>query len=521
MKVYPLVTRLGCWIFSVLFLASCSVSAPGANGTPTALPEYWPTSAWRTSSPEQQGMDPVKLVAMLAEIQDKHYPIHGLLIIRNGYLVLEMYTPPFDAASRHYIASATKSFTSALIGIAMENGAIRGLDAHLLDFFPGRTFANPDPRKQKIELEHLLTMSSGLDWPTQGLYERLGGQLQAASDGVQLMLDRPMANQPGAHFNYNTGGSLLLSTVLSQATGMSALEYAQQNLFSPLGISDILWASDPQGISQGGGGLELVPRDMAKFGYLYLKGGVWDGQIIIPSQWVKTSTAVHIKTGYVLDLDYGYHWWVHPSGVYHARGYGGQRIFVLPDQQMVVVFVSGFSGEDMEYVPDALLSTYIIPAARSEVALPPNPKQAALLAAQVQALEVPKPKPIHSLPPIAKRISGQMYRIEPNSLGISSMSWTFSDTQAWAAVAFGEGSPQQLNIGLDDVYQETIIRPPGSPTITYHSKGTWVSDDTFILYGMRNGASVQMKIVFEEKGLELNIYTGGPVETISGTLQPD
>jgi CubicO group peptidase (beta-lactamase class C family) len=521
MKVYPLVARLGCWIFSVLFLISCSVSAPGANRSPTVLPEYWPTSAWRTSSPEQQGMDSAKLVAMLTEIQDKHYPIHGLLIIRNDYLVLEMYTPPFQATSRHYIASATKSFISALIGIAIEKGEISGLNARVLDFFPGRTFANLDPRKQEIKLEDLLTMSSGLDWPTQGLYEPLGAQLQVASDGVQFMLDRSMANQPGAQFNYNTGGSLLLSAVLSQATGMSALEYAQRNLFAPLGISDVLWASDPQGITQGGAGLELMPRDMAKFGYLYLKDGVWDGQAIIPSQWVKTSTAAHIKTGYILDLEYGDHWWVHPSGIYHARGYGGQRIFVVPDQQMVVVFVSGFSGDDMEYVPDSLLNTYIIPAASSKAALPPNPKQAGLLAAQVQSLAESKPKPIHSLPPITKQISGKMYDIEPNSVGISRMGWTFSGTQAWGDVAFAGGNPQRLSVGLDDVYRETIICPPGSPTITYYSKGTWVSDDTFIMYGMRNGAGVQLKIVFKENGLELNIYTGGPVETVSGTSQPN
>jgi hypothetical protein len=269
--------------------------------------------------------------------------------------------------------------------------------------------------------------------------------------------------------------------LLSRATGISSLEYAQQNLFSPLGISDVLWVSDTQGFTQGGGGLELVPRDMAKFGYLYLKGGVWDGQAIIPSLWVKTATTTHIKTGYILDLEYDDHWWVHPSGLYHARGYGGQRIFVLLDQEMVVVFVSGFSGEDMEYVPDSLLSTYIIPAAGSKAALPPNPKQAGLLAAHVQSLAEPKPKPIHPLPTIAKQISGKIYDIEPNSVGISGMSWAFSGTQAWAEVAFAGGSPQRLNIGLDDVYRETIICPPGSPTITYYSKGTWVSDDTFIL----------------------------------------
>ena len=209
------------------------------------------------------------------------------------------------------------------------------------------------------------------------------------------------------------------------------------------------------------------------------------------------------------------------SGVYHARGFGGQRIFVLPDRQMVVVFAGGFSGEDMEFVPDALLNTYILPAAGSEGALPPDPDQARLLADHIRALAEPKPKPIRPLPPIAKRISGQVYDIEPNSIGLSRMSWTFSDTQAWGEVAFTGGSLQRLSLGLDDVYRETIIRPPGSPSITYYSKGTWVSDDTFLLYGMRNGAAVQLKIVFQENGLELNIYTGGPVETVSGTLQPD
>jgi hypothetical protein len=282
-----------------------------------------------------------------------------------------------------------------------------------------------------------------------------------------------------------------------------------------------LWASDLQGITQGGSGLELLPRDMAKFGYLYFKDGVWDGKVIIPSEWVKTSTAAHIETGYVLDLEYGYHWWVHPSGVYHARGYGGQRIFVLPKQQMVVVFVGGFTGDDMEYVPDSLLNTYIIPAAGSDVALSPDLKQAGLLADLVQVLAESKPKPIQPLPPIAKQISGRMYDIEPNSVGFSRMSWTFEDTQAWGEVTFAGGSPQRLSLGLDDVYRETIIYPPGSPAITYHSKGTWVSDDTFIVYAMRNGAGIQLKIVFKENGLELNIYTGGPVETVSGTLRTD
>lgn len=175
----------------------------------------------------------------------------------------------------------------------------------------------------------------------------------------------------------------------------------------------------------------------------------------------------------------------------------------------------------METVPDSLLNTYIIPAARSDGALPSNPNQAGLLVARLHELAQAKPKPVLPLPPIAKQISRQMYDIEPNSLGITKMSWNFLGEEAWGGVTFGEGAHLQFDLGLDDVYRVTSIRTPGSPTITFYSKGTWVSDDTFILYAMRDGASVQMKIVFKEKGLELNIYPGSGVETVSGTLRPD
>src|SRR5512139_3457977 len=125
--------RLGAWLWMCIFLLSCSFSLPPLNTHPTALPEYWPTSGWQTSTPEQQGIDSARLVAMLTEIRNQAYPIHGLVVIRNGYLVLELYTPPFQADSRHYIASASKSFPSALIGMALEQGEIPGLEAHVLD----------------------------------------------------------------------------------------------------------------------------------------------------------------------------------------------------------------------------------------------------------------------------------------------------------------------------------------------------------------------------------------------------
>jgi len=185
-----------------------------------------------------------------------------------------------------------------------------------------------------------------------------------------------------------------------------------------------------------------------------------------------------------------------------------------------VVFVSGFSGEDMEYVPDALLNTYLLPAAQEGGALPANPEQTRRLAEQVQALETTVPKPIHPFPRLAEQVSGRTYAIQPNSLNVSTMKWVFSDNQASVEVTFGDSSPLKQNIGLDDVYRANSTSQPDSPAITYYLKGTWVSEDTFILYAMRDGASVVQKIVFQDNGVELNIYLGGRVEKVYGTVKP-
>ncbi len=174
----------------------------------------------------------------------------------------------------------------------------------------------------------------------------------------------------------------------------------------------------------------------------------------------------------------------------------------------------------METVPDSLLSTYIIPAAQGGGALPPNPEQTGLLAAQVKAMETSVPKPIRPFPSMAAQVSGQTYSFPPNSLGVSWVKWDFSDNQAWSEVAFGSSAPLKPSVGLDDVYRANSFSQPGSATITYYLKGTWISDDTFLFYAMRDGSGVVQKMVFQENGLELNIYLGASVEKVYGTVKP-
>jgi CubicO group peptidase (beta-lactamase class C family) len=185
-------------------------------------------------------------------------------------------------------------------------------------------------------------------------------------------------------FNYNSGASHLLSAIVQKTTRMSTLAFAQEYLFKPLGITDVLWGSDSSGIAVGGSDLRLTPRDMAKFGYLYLKDGVWEGRQIVPAEWVKASTTKHIKSNDA-SLDYGYQWWIQPDGSFAAHGLGGQYIFVRPRQDLVVVFTSWLTGSDTEQ-PAALMDSFIVPAAQSALPLRENPEAVAQLRARIESV---------------------------------------------------------------------------------------------------------------------------------------
>jgi CubicO group peptidase (beta-lactamase class C family) len=348
---------------------------------------YWPSDGWRTSTPEEQGMDSERLAEMLKAIQEREHDINAVLVIRNGYLVLDATLYPYRRGSRHVIHSCTKSIVSALIGIAIEKGYIEGVDQPVLDLFPGRTVANLDADKAGMTLEHVLTMSTGFRCRDSYLYDWEGmREMSQTSDWVQYILDLPMSEAPGTRFEYCNGASFLLSAIIQETTGVTTLEFAEEHLFGPLGISDLGWPANPQGITYGWGEIRMLPHDMAKIGYLYLRQGVWEGEQVVPSDWVAASTRSYISA--TLEDGYGYQWWVDSSGMYMALGYSGQFIFVVPDKDMMVVFVSQLPEWDF-YAPQILLNDFILPAARSSDPLPDNPDGLAALTALLEALEQP------------------------------------------------------------------------------------------------------------------------------------
>ena len=331
-----------------------------------AMTEFLPTSI-----PEEQGINSQILADMLAYIEKNKFDIDSVLIIRNGYRVLDAYFHPFSRGKKHHIYSCTKSIMSALIGIAIDKGYIQGVDQPLLDFFPDREIANMDDRKKAITLRHLLMMAPGLKCRDSYLYGWRGlKQMRYSYDWAQFVLDLPMEAVPGKKFEYSNGVSYLLSVIIQLTTKMNALDFARQHLFDPMGITDVEWERSPEGVDLGYGEMWLQPYDMAKIGLLYLNEGKWGDRQILPSTWIKVSTAAHIAAK---PFDhYGYHWWVDSAGNYAAAGYKGQRIFVVPDKHLVIVVTASLKAIDSA-ISDVLLSSYILPAAASDIKLPANP----------------------------------------------------------------------------------------------------------------------------------------------------
>ncbi len=320
--------------------------------------DYWPTEAWRTFAPGDQGMDAAAL-EQLVEIAGENV---AYVIARNGYVVAEHYPPDFPESYSHHIHSCTKSVTSILIGIALQQGIVGGVDDNILDYFPEYEFELVDERKRAITLHHILSMSSGLDWRGGIGGSDVDGMLPTL-DWVQYTLDRPMAREPGSEFNYNSGGTHLLSAIIQRALEMTTESYAREELFGPLGISELRWDYyvSPKGVTPGAWGLFLSARDMAKIGHLYLNQGCWEGEQIVSPDWVRESTRAHIA-GPNSNVDYGYQWWLpkqYARDVYQARGWYGDHyafITVVPDLDLVLVFAGERPGDDaVEYIIQAAI----------------------------------------------------------------------------------------------------------------------------------------------------------------------
>jgi CubicO group peptidase (beta-lactamase class C family) len=299
-----------------------------AGNTPSETP----------SNRSAQSINPVHMANMEAEI-DRNYPnLYSILVQQNGAIVYEKYYQGHTANTYTHVFSVTKSVTSALIGIALDKGMIKSLDQPIADFLP-EYFPDPDKyNKKEITIRHALTMTSGLT-PTDQTLNRW----MASPDWFAYTIDQPKDFPAGQKFSYNTGLTHLLSGVITKASGMSTKDFADKYLFSPLRITNYYWDTDTKGYYGGGHLLYLTPRDMARFGQLYLQKGMWNGVQVIPEKWATESTHAQIQ---VDDLtSYGYLWWIYSTydsknnkalSTYAAHGLGNQHIIVIPERNLVV-----------------------------------------------------------------------------------------------------------------------------------------------------------------------------------------
>ena len=297
--------------------------------------------------------------------------MRSLLISRNGELNVERYFNGNAPRNIANIKSVSKSVLSALVGIAIEQGYIGGLEQPIGDYFAERLAAANDSPKTRITIEHLLTMQSGLETTSNRNY----GAWVLSSNWVDFALRQPLQLPPGQVMEYSTGNTHLLSAILTQATGMSTLEYAREVLAEPLGFKLAPWPRDPQGIFFGGNDMEMTPRQMLDFGELHLNDGRANGAQIVPADWVAASLRPRATSTRENDRYYGYGWWIRDMAgleTPYAWGYGGQFIVLVPKLAMVVVTTSSSNpGPDRRAHTERiyeLVEHHVIAAASASVA---------------------------------------------------------------------------------------------------------------------------------------------------------
>ncbi len=288
---------------------------------------------WEIATPSSQDIDPAKLAEAYEHARISPH-LHGLLVIRNGKLIGEEYFNGFDASMPNSIKSCTKVFTSALVGIAIDRGYIEDVDELIRDHLPDYITAESHPWKHKITIHHLLNMRAGIVWDNKTWNPRMTPTL----NWVRFYLDRPMEAQPGDIFQYASGCPNTVATILQRAVGRRVDEFAEEVLFGPLGIKATRWDYEPnQGrLTFGPCEIFMQPRDMARMGELYINKGSLDGEQIVPAKWVEYSKTDHGD-------NYGNYWWHHYEKGYFsmaAQGYAGQRIYVTPELNLVVVTTS-------------------------------------------------------------------------------------------------------------------------------------------------------------------------------------
>lgn len=495
--------RVPCALLACLVCLFATAGCTEAPAPAPAVPEHWPTTRWDTASPEVVGIDSDVLLDLVAFAAHDDLGVHSILVVRHGRLVFDAVFYPYDGKTPHDVASVTKSVTTTLLGAAIHEGKLDRLDRPIAALLH-RDGPSLDRAKRAITLEQLASMRSGLACGLGPGEPELLAMLQRP-DWVGFTLDLPMADTPGHRFAYCSPGMHLLSAAITELTAESEADYAAHALFAPMGIVAGDWPRGPAGLTHGWGDLRLRPRDMAKLGLLMLHDGVWNGQRLLPEGWVATATRSRGPAGAGGD-GYGLGWWVSSgalAGAFEARGRGGQRIFVWPALDLVVV-TTGAGFEPRALVP------FLQRAIRGRGTLPESEGSARRLATALAAARVgPAAAPV-ALPAVAGRISGRRYQMEANPLGLERLGLDFQATEATlflelsSAMAAGAAGRFTLGLGLDGRYRITSAGPRG---YAVGLRGVWRAPNALDLDYVEPAGpnALTMRVEFEADRVRLSV----------------
>lgn len=352
----------------VLLLGAASVAGFVAlHGLPG--PDPPPPTPVPAGPPPPADLGPV--VAQASEIG----PLTSFLVSHHGRILAEAYFHGASSEEPVNVKSASKSVVSALVGIAIAEGALDGTGQRLPELFPDYYRTIDDSTRRAITLEDLLSMRAGLETTSFGTY----GAWVESSDWIRFALERPMTCAAGECWEYSTGNTHLLGAAVARATGSDLRAYAARELLGPLGIPARPWDRDPQGYYLGGNNMAFTPRELLRFGELYLRGGTWEGERILPAEWIERSWELRVRSPYN-GHGYGLGWWgreVAGEPVRFAWGYGGQYLLCVPGLDLAVVATTDPSRQRRRWDADRavfrLLREEVIPRVRaSERPYPPG-----------------------------------------------------------------------------------------------------------------------------------------------------
>ncbi len=377
-------------------LAACSPAGDAPPSAGNSASPAWPGDEWPVSAPAAEGLDPAAVASLVADIDAGSYGlVDHFLLIRNGRVVadrrwdhsaaharilaeqadttLHQYNydhpawhPYYRDTDLHSLQSVTKSVLSVAFGIAIDRGHIPGVRTPAWFWFESHGVDIAEPRRARTTVEDFLTMRSGIVWarPGQGYDDETHPTvvLEASEDWIGHVVGQPMGTDPGTEFDYNDGVSVLLGKIVREATGQRLDQWAAEHLFRPIGIDEHYWKLTPEGEVDSEGGLYLATHDLARIGYLMLRGGEWDGRQIVSREWVEASTAPVVE-----EPGYGYQWWVplHENGetrIFAANGYGGQFLHVAPELDLISVFNGWTLHEQPEMSSWTAFQERILPA---------------------------------------------------------------------------------------------------------------------------------------------------------------